>query len=142
MATMTTTQTTIPTTIINRKPYTREAAERIARAGANKMDAQGYTWKHDGFSGNAFIVTKPETQDEPSAIYNVTLSNGGVDGVNTELQACSCPFCDNGFNRHTCKHCVFVIDGVKAEMEADQARANDFSEYDTYGKYDLLAGKF
>lgn len=86
-------------------------------------------------SGVLVIVTKPN--GEPA--YYVTLSDGGLD---SEIKNCSCPFSDNGLNQHTCKHCKFVMDGVKAEMEADEARADAFTGWATHGKYDQIAGKF
>ena len=95
-------------------------AERIAKAGAAKMTAQGYTF-------NLFPMSR--------VAGHVVKADGTRYAVNTFTGKCACPFHkENGI----CKHQVWLRDELARE-EADRARweteAADFAEYATFGRY-------
>ncbi len=102
--------------------------EAIAKAGAKKMSAQGYTFADDT-NGVTFIVTNPEGVE-----YTV---NPDTDEI---LAYCDCPFAkENGL----CKHQLWLRDELAHEA-ADVARweveAAERADYEAFGKH--LAGHF
>ena len=66
------------------------------------------------------------------------LEDGTTYKVNTHTGTCSCPFhAKEGY----CKHIEWVNDELAYEA-AVEARAEEIAEWEAYGKYDLMAGKF
>lgn len=77
-----------------------EQTKRIAKAGAAKMTAQGYTYKLFPFSTVAGAVKK---------------ADGTTYKVNTHTVTCGCPFHkDNGY----CKHLEWLSDELAYEAAA------------------------
>lgn len=108
---------------------TQAQALRVANYGANKMDAQGY--RYERIAGGLYAVAKPG-QERP---YLVDTDADMVEVAGGEF--CTCGFAKENQAFGTCKHREWVQRAIK-----DGAPYEARAEYEAYGKYDLLAGKF
>ncbi len=97
--------------------------ERIAKAGAAKMSAQGYTFTPADATGTHDVI-------HPDGHKYLVCPD-----TNPILTYCNCPFAkENGL----CKHIVWLRDELARE-EADRARweaeAAEQAEWETFGRY-------
>lgn len=88
------------------RQYTKEQAEIIALKGVDRCYKQGYTYESIPGHPDHFFVVKPGGQER----YRVIIADGGKG----EYAYCDCPFCDYGYNHHTCKHIAFLRDNLEA----------------------------
>lgn len=92
------------------------SALQTAVKNASKMAEQGYTVTQDSVVPSFCIVNK---NDENDTFYIVDTFAG--------FEKCDCP---QAARAGYCKHIEFA-----KEFIADTQRANDFTEWDTFGKY-------
>lgn len=96
------------------KVTTKIQAERIARTGAAKMTAQGYSYKQSAANPSVFRVVRPD-----GGFYFVQ-----VEGPGTKLH-CMCPFFAESSPFDTCKHLVWLSDELAYEA-ALEARCEEY----------------
>jgi hypothetical protein len=89
---------------------TKIQAERVAKAGAAKMDALGYDYKRSAHVGYILYVTNPE-----GARYRVSLNPQGAN--------CSCKFFDENRAHGVCKHIEWGREKLAFETWVDEQEA-------------------
>ena len=108
---------------------TKTQAFRVANYGANKMDAAGY--RYELISGSLYEVSKPGQ----AGVYFVDFDADTVEVAGGEF--CTCGFAKENQAHGVCKHKLWIERAIEAG-----APYEDRAEYENFGKYDLMAGKF
>jgi len=97
-------------------------AERVAQAGARKMEAQGYTFTRSAANPGVFRIIKPE-----GGFYFVQ------DGPNMEPH-CMCPFFADNSAFGTCKHIAWLRAELAWQADAERRAAEWEAEQQARGE--------